>query len=270
MKTAMHFADNYLINLTNPITVTQIGAGGTGSSMITELARINHCLKALGHAGLQVRLWDDDLITEANRGRQLFAASEVGLCKSVARINNINRFFGTNWKAVEEKFTFNPNDGISDEMCSNLYISCVDTVAARFGIAAFLKKFAERSHNNRDKPLYWLDLGNSKFTGQAILSTISEIRQPESKLYRAVSNLPMVTDEFKELLEQENLSEQNQPSCSTAEALEKQDLFINSTLANMGGSLLWQLFRNAMTENRGFFLNLNTFHSDALKVAQKG
>lgn len=267
MKTAMHFADKYLINPTNPITVTQIGAGGTGSSMITELARINHCLKALGHAGLQVKLWDDDLITEANRGRQLFAASEVGLCKSVARINNVNRFFGTNWKAVEEKFTFDPKGGIPANMCSNLYVSCVDTVAARFGIAAFLKEFAGDSHYHRDTPLYWLDLGNSRFTGQAILSTVSEIGQPKSKLYRPVSKLPMVTDEFKDLLEQGAAAETDAPSCSTAEALQKQDLFINSTLANMGGSLLWQLFRNGMTENRGFFLNLNTFHSDALKVA---
>jgi PRTRC genetic system ThiF family protein len=267
MKTAMHFADQYLINPTNPITVTQIGAGGTGSSMITELARINHCLKALGHAGLQVTLWDDDTISEANQGRQLFAASEVGLCKSVARINNINRFFGTNWKAIEEKFTFHRERTLKTREISNLYISCVDTVKARYEIAAFLKDMLRYQFNERERPLYWLDLGNAKASGQAVLSTISKIEQPQSKQYRAVAELPMITDEFAALLEQEGQNENNSPSCSTAEALEKQDLFINSTLANMGGSLLWQLFRGAMTENRGFFLNLDTFQSNAIKVA---
>jgi len=57
------------------------------------------------------------------------------------------------------------------------------------------------------------------------------------------------------------------PSCSLAEALEKQELFINSALAQMGCSLLWSLFRYGMTEYRGFFLNLGNFQSQPLKVA---
>jgi len=266
MKTPVHFTDNYLLNPTNPISVTQIGAGGTGSCMITALSRINHCLKALGHAGLHVTLWDDDIVTEANLGRQLFAPTEVGLCKSVARINNANRAFGTNWKAIEEKFVYDPNT-YSENMKSNIYISCVDSVGARFSLADFFNEVSPENYYDRDKMLYWLDLGNSKFTGQAILSTISQIRQPKSKLYEPVGKLPFVTDEYKELLEREALTENDEPSCSIAEALEKQDLFINPTLANMGGSLLWQLFRNGMTENRGFFHNLNTFQSSPIKVA---
>ena len=59
----------------------------------------------------------------------------------------------------------------------------------------------------------------------------------------------------------------NTPSCSLADALEKQDLFINSALAQMGVSLLWGLFRNGMTDTRGFFLNLKNFRSQPLKIA---
>ena len=71
-KTAVHFTDNYLLNPTNPISVNLIGAGGTGSKVLTALMEINESLIALGHAGLQVRLWDDDVITTANLGRQRF------------------------------------------------------------------------------------------------------------------------------------------------------------------------------------------------------
>ena len=49
-------------------------------------------------------------------------------------------------------------------------------------------------------------------------------------------------------------------------ARKQQDLFINSTLAQMGSSLLWNLFRNGMTENRGFFLNLKNFQSQSIKL----
>ena len=79
VKTKVHFTDNALINPTNPITVNLIGAGGTGSQVLTALARMNYALAELNHAGLSVRLWDDDVISEANLGRQLFAESELGL-----------------------------------------------------------------------------------------------------------------------------------------------------------------------------------------------
>jgi hypothetical protein len=66
------------------------------------------------------------------------------------------------------------------------------------------------------------------------------IRQPNSEKYETVENLPFVTEEFGELLKQSEV-EDDTPSCSLAEALEKQDLFINSVLAQMGSSLLWNL-----------------------------
>ena len=72
-KAKVHFTDNDLINPTNPITVNLIGAGGTGTQVLTALARMNHALTELNHPGFSVRLWDNDVVTEANLGRQLFA-----------------------------------------------------------------------------------------------------------------------------------------------------------------------------------------------------
>ena len=80
-----------------------------------------------------------------------------------------------------------------------------------------------------------------------------------------MESLPFITEEFGELLKISE-AEDNTPSCSLAEALEKQDLFINSVLAQMGSSLLWSLFRNGMTENRGFFLNLKEFKTQPIKL----
>lgn len=39
-KTAVHFTDSYLLNPTNPISVNVIGAGGTGSKVLTALLEI--------------------------------------------------------------------------------------------------------------------------------------------------------------------------------------------------------------------------------------
>ena len=264
-RTKVHFVDNVLLNPTNPISINLIGAGGTGSQVLTALARMNHALTELNHAGLSVRLWDDDVITEANLGRQLFAESELGLYKSVALINRTNRFFGTDWKAESKKFEKDNLGKIQSNMKSEIYISCVDSVKSRFEIAKILNELKIDKGYYRNQSKYWIDFGNSQFTGQVLLSTVGNIRQPNSEKYETVENLPFVTEEFGELLKQSE-QDDDTPSCSLAEALEKQDLFINSTLAQMGSSLLWNLFRNGLTENRGFFLNLKNFQSQPIKL----
>lgn len=265
IKTKVHFTDSDLLNPTNPIEVNLIGAGGTGSQVLTALARMNHALNELDHVGLSVKLWDDDMITEANLGRQLFAECELGLQKSVALINRINRFFGTNWKAETTKFERDNLGRMQKNMRSAIYISCVDNVKARFEIADILNELKEGSRLYRNQVKYWIDFGNSQNSGQVLLSTIGYIKQPNSKKYETIEYLPFVTEEFSELLSQSEI-EDDTPSCSLAEALDKQDLYINSVLAQMGSSLLWNLFRNGMTENRGFFLNLKNFQSQPIKL----
>ena len=264
-KIKVHFTDNDLIAPTNPIEVNLIGAGGTGSKVLTALLEMNYSLNELGHAGLAVRLWDDDIVTDANLGRQRFAECEVGLYKSVALINRSNRWAGTNWKAETTKFERDGLDRMPDHAQASIYISCVDSVKARFEIAEILKGLnSYRAYRNQAK--YWMDFGNSQSTGQVLLSTIGSIRQPQSEKYEAVANLPFVTDEYGELLKQSEEND-NTPSCSLAEALDKQDLYINTSLAQMGCSLLWSLFRNGMTENKGFFHNLANFTTQPIKVA---
>ncbi|MFD2939167.1 PRTRC system ThiF family protein [Flavobacterium notoginsengisoli] len=263
-KTKMHFTDPYLISPTNPVSVNVIGAGGTGSKVLTALMEMNHSLTELGHAGLSVRLWDDDIVTTANLGRQRFAPSEAGLHKSVALINRVNRFMGTNWKAETVKFEKDSLGKLPENTKAVIYITCVDSVRSRFEIADILN-LLKGIRNQRDSPRYWMDFGNSQHTGQVILSTVTAVTQPDSQKYQTIAELPFVTEEFGALLKQSE-SADDTPSCSVAEALEKQDLYINSALAQMGCSLLWNLFRYGMIENRGFFLNLKNFTSHPLKV----
>jgi PRTRC genetic system ThiF family protein len=259
--TPIHYTANYLLNPTNPVSVVLIGAGGTGSQVLTTLARMSHALIQLGHPGFHVSVWDDDEVSRANLGRQLFAESELGFNKAVVLINRINRFFGTNWKAFPKRFDAKTGAKHS----ANLFITCVDTVAARVEVAASIRKMRKAKQNDRDMPYYWLDFGNSRYTGQVMLATVDAIKQPESKQYNPVAQLPFITDEFADVLQQSE-ADDNTPSCSLAEALTRQDLFINSTLATMGSALLWSLFRNGMTENRGFFLNLQDFRSQPVRV----
>jgi len=262
---AVHFLHKTLIAPVNPISINLIGAGGTGSNMLFALDRINHSLIELGAPGLQVTVYDDDMVTEPTVGRQPFAKCELGLPKAVALVNRVNRGRGLNWKAVTERFTAENLDFLPNDGKASITISCVDSVGARFSIAEALSSFSRTAEYDRDKPLYWMDLGNSRYTGQGLLATVGKLTQPKSDQYRAVDFLPMVTDEFQAMLEAADTGEDT-PSCSTAEALLKQDLFINPTIANLGASLLWRLLHDKVIQVRGFFHNAHDFKTTPIKI----
>lgn len=262
-KQRMHFTEKYFLQPANPITVNLIGCGGTGSQMLTALARINHSLVSLQHPGLFVRTFDNDIVTAANKGRQLFADAEIGFPKAEVLTNRINRFFGTNWKGYKLKFSSKSLAQL-EECHAHITITCVDNVQTRFEVAKMLKKEARRSPHSRDKTCYWMDFGNSRQSGQVILATTGRITQQNSDRFIPVETLPFPTVEFKELFEA--ASEDDTPSCSLAEALTKQDLFINSSLADMGASLLWNMFREGMIIYRGFFMNLKDFRTTPITV----
>ena len=164
-----------------------------------------------------------------------------------ALVSRFNRFYGTGWRAKPRFFTKN-------DKCGNIVISCVDSVKARLVVDKAFENCKRTSRCNEDSCFYWMDLGNGQTTGQCFIGSI-EISQPSSENCLAVSLLPTISTEID--LSSVN-EEESGPSCSMAEALQKQDLFINSTLCELAGSLLWSLFKDNSLEYRGFYINLET------------
>ncbi|WEA00702.1 PRTRC system ThiF family protein [Mucilaginibacter sp. SJ] len=265
-KIPVHIVDPELLQPFNPVMVNLIGAGGTGSHVLTGLMRLSFMLNELGHPGLHVRLFDDDIIEHNNRLRMLFNDAEVGLHKSVVLINRINRAFGLNWKAVTDKFDNQLVKELPEMAMAAITITAVDSVSARFEIAAILGMVYKYASHSRNKPRYWMDFGNSRDSGQVILSTVGEVKQPESARYETRSVLRMVTDEFPDLLSA-GAEKDAGHNCSTASALEEQDLFINASLAYPGVEILNRMFREGMVFDRGFFYNLKDHRMHPLKVA---
>ncbi|NDV81564.1 PRTRC system ThiF family protein [Bacteroides sp. 51] len=260
----VHFTDNYLMNPQHPITVNLIGAGGTGSQVLTCLARLDVTLRALGHPGLFVTLYDPDEVTEANIGRQLFSYSDFGLNKAVCLISRINNFFGNDWRAVPHLFPAIVKEAKTDSM-TNITITCTDNVKSRLDMWKFLKSVRDvGSHTDYRTPLYWMDFGNAHTTGQVVLGTVQrKIPQPKSKQYKTVDSLKVITEYVKYSAVK---VEESGPSCSLAEALQKQDLFINSTLSQLGCNILWKMFRQGMIDNQGLYMNLDTMNVNPIPV----
>lgn len=256
-KTRIHFVAPYLCNPVHRITVTLVGAGGNGSQMISVLARMDATLRKLGHKGLHVRLYDPDTVEEPNLGRQLFLESDLGVNKADALITRFNRGFGIDWQSIPRRIEKNDRLG-------NIVITCVDNIACRELVSLMLNEAGRRNnpHCPESCTYYWLDLGNGRSTGQAILGSTT-IEQPKSRKFSPVDRLPSFCEEFDTPAIDEKDSG---PSCSLAEALSKQDLFINSSLSQLAGSLLWKLFREPLLQYRGFYLNLDNFKTTPIPV----
>ena len=259
----VHYVDNYLFAPRHPVTINLIGGGGTGSQVLTCLARLDVTLRALGHPGLFVTLYDPDEVTEANIGRQLFGYSDLGLNKAVCLITRINHFFGNDWKAESRLFPSLPKNA-GNKNLANITITCTDNIKSRLDVAKLLKTVRYGNYRNDESPLYWMDFGNTQTSGQALIGTVPKtIQQPKSELYETVGSLPVITEYVNYSSVK---TEDSGPSCSLAEALEKQDLFINSTLAQLGCNILWKMFRNGMIGYQGLYLNLESLKVNPINV----
>lgn len=232
-----------------PVDVLVVGAGGTGSQVVTALAQMHHALTSLDHPGLQVTVLDDDTVSLSNIGRQWFFKADLGQSKAEVLVNRCNLTLGTSWKAVRGKLS------ASDRVAHALVIGCVDTRESRYAIMRAM----EEGIRGRS---YWLDFGNRRYDGQVILGEVSRARRKTNE----PDKLPHVGELFPEAIDPSAVDPDEGPSCSLAEALRKQSLFINRTLVAHGMGMLWELLHTGQIDYHGVWVNLKTGRSSSLAV----
>lgn len=235
------------------VRVLVIGAGGSGSAIVMGLPYLDQAMRVWGHRhGLAVALMDADVVSETNCIRQPFSASDIGQNKATVLINRINLFWGTQWQAVPNHFHAKCFDRNRDR-CPDVVIGCVDTRAARRAIE---DSFSHALNHT----CYWLDLGNNAASGQYVLGQPLNTRnRRKAERLRTVSELyPEIADTAA--------GEDSLPSCSAVEALDRQEPFINQTLAASALATLAQLFHYGRLTHHGAFFNAKTGQMCALPV----
>jgi PRTRC genetic system ThiF family protein len=242
--------------LERQVRVLVVGCGGTGSAVIAGLPYLHQSLVAHGHpGGLHVTVVDGDTISPANCVRQPFARSEIGLNKAIVLVNRLNLFWGLKWEAIPAYLrpgTFISRSYSGDDLRAHIVVGCVDTRAARATIRDAVGNWSTVS--------YWLDLGNNADSGQFILG------EPLNERNRRAKLRPRSAPELFPEIADPNLDNDGEPSCSSAEALERQEPFVNSTLAQHALALLARLFRYGTVCYHGGFISLSTGVSGRLPI----
>jgi PRTRC genetic system ThiF family protein len=238
-----------------------IGAGGNGSAVLFGLPYLHHALIAWGFTdGLDVTVMDADTVSPTNCVRQPFGAADVGQNKATILVNRINLFHGLSWRSAETLFTQKTANNVGSGNYDNtidFVISCVDTKAAS-------AQMHEAFDNNTSGPWrnvrYWLDLGNGPSFGQFVLG------QPQNSVNRkSRERLRTVTELFPSIMDTSK-GEGPAPSCSAAEALEKQEPFVNNVLATSALSMMTRLLRYGTLDHQGAFYNAQTGRSAPIAI----
>ena len=234
---------------TEAIVIELVGCGGTGSAMLDELYRMHSLLTELNHPGLRIRAWDGDSVAKANVGRQRFWPADVGWNKAELLIARYNNFGDTDWLA--EPVMLNAKS--CKHTNADVIISCVDSPEVRVMIGETGKACGANPTR------LWLDTGNDANSGQVILGHWCG-REHLS------NGLPNVLDLYPSLRVQRS---DGRPSCSTEEALQRQDFGINQRVAGEASGLMWQLVRYGKLDRHGSFIYQQTGEVWPLAISEE-
>lgn len=231
-----------IIPANDPVCIAVIGAGGTGSHLLSNLAALNDNMIKLDYPGLKVVVFDDDVVTYTNVGRQKFSQEDVGQFKAQNIVEKINFLYGFDWTYTNERFSFK-NPAI-DFTHPGIIISCVDSINSR--------KYIFDSINDPFKDLivrnfpYWMDIGNGMDFGQVILGSVP-------------FSIPTVMDVFQNIDKAMEKKDENDTGCSTLNAMMKQSLYINQFMALLASNMLKELLFNMFLPYSMIFTNLKSF-----------
>lgn len=231
--------------LEETIRILVIGAGGTGGEVVEGLAQLHAGLLGIGHrGGVHVTVMDGDQVSSANVGRQRFGPHDVRRNKAILLVHRHNVKHYLQWNALPRHWS-----PAAARMFSSidLLITCVDSAAVRVQIAK-----AGRSYQK----VLWMDYGNGATKAQCVLGHLGETCGSPLRL-------PHVFDLFPDLL---SVDDTQEPSCSLAEALTHQDLFVNRVVANAGMAILWNLCGHGVIEAHGSLVNVRDGYTTPIPV----
>ncbi len=173
-----------------------VGAGGTGSFMAMNLARLAFELKTLGKQATIV-IVDPDCVEEGNIPRSNFCFAETGANKAETLAGRISRAWGIEGGFIKEGVrpallqskTADWSVTISNSNKLTILVGCVDNYQARLEMHEALKFHNEKSYDTAFPRLWWIDGGNGRDSGQVLIGN----RLNEKEICQSALNTPILS-----------------------------------------------------------------------------
>ena len=258
-----------------------VGAGGTGSFMAMNLARLAFELKQSGKAA-SIVIVDPDRVETGNIPRSNFCFAEIGTNKAETLAGRVARAWGIEIGFVKEGFTpallQSKNDDwtvqSSSEEKLTVLVGCVDNHLARRQMHDAVKIHNEQRYNSSSPRVWWIDGGNGRDTGQVLIGN----RLDEKAILDAAQNspilslLPAPSLQHPELLKAENAKsteQRNQAAgaavtCAERIRLGEQSLNVNQRVAVEMSEILSELLLTQKLKRFAAYFDLESGASRSL------
>jgi PRTRC genetic system ThiF family protein len=257
-----------------------VGAGGTGSFMAMNLARLAFELKISGKRA-SIVIVDPDRVEEGNIPRSNFCFAEIGKHKAETLAHRIAKAWGIEVGFVNEGFRPALLESKSDDWSAKysdsnklkILVGCVDNHLARTQIHEAVKIYNEKSYYKDTPRLWWIDGGNGSCAGQVLIGNrLNEKEIRDSALDTPIlSFLPAPSLQHPELLKPENLkqnenhqAEQQRMTCAERIRLKEQSLNINQRVAVEISEMLSELLLTHKLKRFAAYFDLESGASRAI------
>lgn len=278
---------NYVYDASHIDKIMLIGAGGTGSYIAANVARLLWHLRETETARIpDFYIVDHDVVERKNVGRQNFEFGVIGTNKAQVLAQRYNRAYGLEIRALAQPIQ-TLNDGAPSQRQYNrqarhtLMIGAVDNHMARQAI-------------RRYRPGIWIDCGNSFDSGQVVVGTTHDANKIQSMAevarYKRAEQVaegdlsPVKLDELPDVslihpdILQPPTDEDEQAidemSCADIIAADSQSLYINQTIACLASEYIRTFVnRNPITSYRTYFngdkMAMTTFPVEPTEIANR-
>ncbi len=234
-----------------------VGAGGTGSFMAMNLARLAFELNQRGKK-TNIVVVDPDRVETGNIPRSNFCFAEIGQNKAETLAGRIARAWGIEVGFVKKGFTPALMQGKNDDWTVQtstqkltVLVGCVDNHLGRREMHEAVKINNEQRYGNAIPRLWWIDGGNASCTGQVLIGNrLNEKEICESaKTSPILSSLPAPSLQHPELLKSEsvksverrNQADNDTITCAERIRLGEQSLNVNQRVAVEMSQILSEL-----------------------------
>jgi PRTRC genetic system ThiF family protein len=231
------FINTFATNGFKKLQIVVVGAGGTGSSLLGKLLQLHNTFEGLALNGLDVVVYDDDVVTESNIGRMPFYNFDLGRPKAECLVERFNAYSNVNWQYKNERFK---KDSLKNTYGGVVIFGCVDNVPAR--------KAIHTAFSNLDDCIY-IDSGNDASSANIIMAMNAQVGK--DRCY-----LPSVVDLYQQQINSH--IDNNKDSCSAEDAINKQTFGVNDMAASQCIQFLWQLVRQGEIAYQGVSFDLKT------------
>jgi PRTRC genetic system ThiF family protein len=241
------------------LRLIQVGAGGTGSWLAPQVARLARMVQDEHGARVRVYFVDDDTVQAKNLRRQNFCEPELGQNKAEALARRYSSAYGIEAIAVTERFNadrFSRDSYYSDRL--TLIIGCVDTPESRAAISHAIPAYRYASGPSN---IFWLDAGNDHAAGQVYLGSAASPEGlsgafPLPGLCLALPS-PALQDPGLLMPQPEDEAEDEGLSCADLTARDAQSRGINQAVAAVAAGYLFRMF-DGVLDHFATYLNLQT------------